>query len=174
VVGDDESPRRKPVAKAAEQIVPIRKLAKPRVLYLTELIIDVDRTLVELAANEPAKAVQLYKSAVAQAKKRGDSQAEREALSNLAAVYYLTGQLTRAKENYEQALVLIKKLNAVQEEAVALRNLAAAFTAAGEYADAEEYNRDALKIFEQTGNLKAKRMVLSNLGVLEKIEAGRS
>ncbi|MBM4328820.1 MAG: CHAT domain-containing protein [Deltaproteobacteria bacterium] len=168
--GDDEKPQRvrQPTPKAVEPPMPARKLVKPRVLFLTELAIDIDRNVIDLATNEPVKAVQLYKSAAAQAKSKRDLQAEKEALTNLAHVYFLTGQLARAREAYERTLEIFRKLGDSKEEAIAIRNLAVAATAAGDYDLAEEQNRNALRMFEQAGMTGAAVMVRNNLGVLEK------
>ena len=129
---------------------------------------DIDRTLLELASNDPVKAVELYKSALAQAKKKGDVQGEKAALINLGHIYYLTGQCSKAVENYEKTLAISRKLKDAKEEAVALRNLAAAFTAWGDYQKAEESNLESLKILTDTGNVVGAHMTLNNQGVLEK------
>ncbi len=166
-----ESPASEETTSRPRKVVdttPARKLAKPRVLYLTELAMDIDKTLMELAWNEPVKAVQLYRSALTQAKKKGDTQAEREALINLANVYYLTGQFANAMENYETALAISQKLKDPLAEAMALRSLAAVFTAWGEDDDAQEQNAEALKKFAEAGNARGVQIVLNNQGVLEK------
>ena len=134
---DGGTTKTRAVAKEPAYVAPARKLTKPRVPYLTELAIDIDKTLMDLAWNEPVKAIQLYKSALAQAKKKGDVQGEREALTNLAHVYYLTGRFARAAETYEEAFAISRKLKDMTEEAAARRNLAAVFIAWGQYDQAE-------------------------------------
>jgi CHAT domain-containing protein/lipopolysaccharide biosynthesis regulator YciM len=163
----DDKPQKERTQKQVDT-TPLRKMSKPRAPYLTELAMDIDKTLLELASNDPVKAVELYKSTLAQAKKKEDLQGEKAALINLGHIYYLTGQCSRAVENYDQTLAVTRKLKDRREEAVALRNLAAAFTAWGDYRKAEDNNLEALKIFTETGNVAGARMTLNNQGVLEK------
>ncbi len=58
VSDNQEEPKapRRPV-----EVIPPRKLATPRVPYLNELAMDIDKTLMELARKDPNSAVKLYK-----------------------------------------------------------------------------------------------------------------
>ncbi|MEW6532995.1 MAG: CHAT domain-containing tetratricopeptide repeat protein [Thermodesulfobacteriota bacterium] len=166
---DSDTPKKvKSASTQAPPPVATRKLTQPRIPYLLELAIDIDRTVLEMARNEPARAVQFYRNAVAQAKKRGDLQAERYAAQNLGHVLYLTGRFERARQSYEQALSISRHLTDTLEQGIALRNIAAALTAAGEYDQGEAHNGEALTIFMRASNSRGARMVLNNQGVLQK------
>lgn len=161
------TPRAQKPAPVVETIV-LRKLVKPRVGFLVELALDIDRTLMELAINEPVKAVQLYNNSLAQAKKKGDFQGQKEAYTNLGHVYLLTGRFPKATESYEKALDLAGKLKDAKEQGITLRNLATAFVAWGDYQRAEGLSLEALDKFTEAGNQRGAQMVLINMGVMEK------
>ena len=152
-------------------VTPLRKLVKPRIPFLTELAIDIDKSLKELAAKDPAGAVKLYKNALAQAQRKGDAQAEREARQNLAFVYYLTGQFKLAAENYEQILAILRNLQDPGQQATALRNFAAVLIAWGNYEEAQTISEEALEKFSSAGIVPGTQMTLNNIAVLEKNEA---
>jgi CHAT domain-containing protein len=147
---------------------PARKLAAPRITYLLELAMDIDKTLAALALSEPVQTVQRYKNLASQARKRGDLQSEKEAVTSIGHVYYLTGWFSRALDNYAQLLEIARRLNDSREEAVALRNLSATYIAAGDYRNAEQAGVKAAVMFLETGNAQGAQMTLNNLGVLEK------
>jgi hypothetical protein len=83
---------RKTQIQAPPQQFPSRKLAKPRVPYLTELALDIDWALVNLVLQQPAAVAAIYKNSLSAAKKAGDASKEREAATNLGHVSYLTGR----------------------------------------------------------------------------------
>ena len=153
------------------QQIPARKLAKPRVPYLTELALDIDRALVNLVLQQPAAATAIYKNALSAAKKSGDGSKEKEAAINLGHVSYLTGRFPESVASYSKALLVSRGIGDKTGEATALRNLAASFTAAGNFHEAEQYNMEALKLIQASGSARDVRMILNNLGVLEKNRA---
>jgi CHAT domain-containing protein/Tfp pilus assembly protein PilF len=159
-----------PIVEYAPQVstAPLRKLAKPRVPYLTELAMDIDRTLVEHASKDPIAALRFYGKVLAKAKESKDVHAEYQSLLNLGHVYYVTGQLRKSVENYGKALDKTSGSGTPEQEAVARRNLAAAFAAFSGYEDAEKLNLEALKIFADNNDHRAALMTLNNMGVLEK------
>lgn len=164
---DEGSSRTTRTTKTAV-LAPTRKLIKPRVPYLLELAMDIDKTLMELALTEPANALKLYKNAAAKARAKRDAQGEREALQNVGHVYFITGQFQKAVENYTKALEILRTLRNTEQEAIAVRNIAAVFIASADYQDAEKYGDDALQVFVGAGNNRAAYMTLNNMGVLEK------
>ncbi len=165
----EESPSKaKTVAKSGVDVALVRKLVKPRVPYLIELAMDIDRTLMELALTEPVNAVKLYKNAAARARSKGDAQEEREALQNLGHVYFVTGQFQKAVENYAKVLEILQRLPNPEHEAIATRNISAALTASADYQDADQYSQEALEMLAKIGNKRAAHLALNNAGVLEK------
>jgi CHAT domain-containing protein/Tfp pilus assembly protein PilF len=102
---------------------------------------------------------------LAEARKAQDPKAEREALTNLGHVFYLTGRFSKATENYEDSLAVSRRLGNVRGEAVAHRNLGAAGTAGGDYTKAEQHNQQALAGFTKTGDFQGAQMTLNNQGI---------
>ena len=169
-IDEEESTERRPRhenAKAA-QPQPTRKLAKPRVPYLTELAMDIDGTLVQLVRNQPRQTVEMYRKLLADAEKTQDAVREKEAAINLGHVYYLSGRLTESITSYSRALLISRRMPDPAGEALAHRNIAAAMTAAGDFNQAERHHGDALKFYQTVGKLREQQMTLNNLGVLEK------
>jgi CHAT domain-containing protein/tetratricopeptide (TPR) repeat protein len=171
---DEPEPSREPRVRrsqAPQQKQAVRKLAKPRVPYLSELAVEIEKSLVDLVRQRPAAAIELYKGILAASERAGDVPRQKEAWTHLGHVYYLMGLLPEAAQNYSKTLGIASKTGDRTGEAVALRNMAAAFTAAGDFRDAEEHNRKALKFFQVAGNQKDWQMALNNMGVLEKNRA---
>ncbi len=158
--------RRRPRIRETDRKTPSRRLAKPRVPYLSELAMDMDSTLKSLAWNQPATATGMYMNLLAASVKAGDASAERSASTNLGHVYYLLGRFPDAVKNYTRALSISRRLGDSQGEAISERNLAATFTAAGDFREGEKHNRDALKFFQVGGHARDWQMTLNNLGVL--------
>jgi len=163
----EEAPKKKKIADTS----PLRKLVPPRAPYIAELAIDIDKSLRDLAWRDPAGAVKLHKSALAQAQLKRDAQAEREARQYLGHIYFLTGQFRLAAENYQQVLEILRRLQDAGQEAVALRNLAAVFIAWGNYEEAERISQEALERFTNAGLVAEAQMTLNNTAVLEKNRA---
>ncbi len=165
VSDNEEKPK---AARRPVEVIPPRKLASPRVPYLNELAMDIDKTLMELARKDPASAVKLYKNTLAQAQKARDVQGEMSANENLGHIYYLTGQFQRGADYYDKALKIARGLKNPEQEAVALRNLAAINIAWANYEEAEALNKEALKIFSERASVRGTPMTLNNIGVMEK------
>ena len=168
--GADRKPRRRNTERSPQQPL-FRKLAKPRVPYLSELAVDIDRTLAQLVLQQPVGTTDIYKNFLAAAEKAKDALREKEASTNLGHVFYLTGRFPESVANYSRALLISRRIGDKTGEAVALRNLAASFTAAGNFQEAEERNWEALKLFQASGNDRDWQMTLNNLGVMEKNRA---
>jgi CHAT domain-containing protein len=145
-----------------------RKLAKPRIPYLEELAMDIDKPLIEFAQTSPRMAANYYEEALSKAKGRHDKYCEASALVKLGHVYYLTGQLAMAAGSYEEAVDILGQLGGPSDQAVAMRNLSASFIAWAEYQKGRRAGRQALQIFLATGDTRGALMTLNNLGVLEK------
>jgi CHAT domain-containing protein/tetratricopeptide (TPR) repeat protein len=145
-----------------------RKLAKPRVPYLSELIMDIDGNLVDLVQQGSSSAVTKMEKLYRAAKASNVPLKEREASTQLAHVYYLTGQVEKSGEYYSKSLLISRRIKDAAGEAEDQRNLAAACTAAGDFASAERHNLEALQQFRAAGAKTAERMTANNLGVLEK------
>jgi len=148
-----------------------KKLAKPRVPYLIELAMDIDKALATLVLRQPAAAPAIYKNFFSLAEKGGDASRIKEAAVNLGHVYYLTGRFPQALATYSKALVISRGIGDKTGEATALRNIAASFTAAGEFQEAEKRNLEALNLLQGSGSARDLQMILNNLGVLEKNRA---
>jgi len=149
----------------------VKKLARQRVPYLSELALDIDPTIRELARRRPVAATATYKNALAAAERTKDPAKEGNASTNLGHVFYLTGRFPQAVTNYSKALQINTKMGDSTEHAVSLRNLGAVLTAAGNFQEAEQYNREALRLFQSIGSEKGRLTTLNNLGVLEKNRA---
>ena len=162
---------RKTQIRTPSQQFPARKLAKPRVPYLTELAVDIDRVLADRVLQQPAVVEAIYKNSLSLAKKGGNATKEKEAAINLGHVYYLTGRFPEAVASYSQALLISRGIGDKTDEATAVRNLAASFTAAGNFREAEQHNKEALGLLQAFGSARDLQMVLNNLGVLEKNRA---
>ncbi|MGO9117448.1 MAG: CHAT domain-containing protein [Desulfomonilaceae bacterium] len=172
--GDDSKviqPHRSRNTQTPPQQLPARKLAKPRVPYLTELAVDIDRSLADRVLQQPAAVEAIYKNSLSLAKKGGNVLKEEEAAINLGHVSYLTGRFPEAVASYSEALLISRGIGDKSGEATALRNLAASFTAAGNFNEAEQYNSEALTLLQASGSARDLQMVLNNLGVLEKNQA---
>jgi CHAT domain-containing protein len=170
---DDERTSQRPrreTARAA-QPKPTRKLAKPRVPYLTEIAMDIDTTLVQLVRDEPRQAIEIYRKLLATAEKSKDAAREKESAINLGHVYYLSGRLTESVASYSRALLISKRMTDPTGEALAHRNIAGALTAAGDFYQAQSHNENALKFFQKANKLRDQQMTLNNFGVLEKNRA---
>ncbi|MFZ5865618.1 MAG: CHAT domain-containing protein [Thermodesulfobacteriota bacterium] len=171
---DDTEPSRESRAQrsqAPQQKQVMGKLAKPRVPFLNELAVEIERSLIDMVRQQPASAIELYKGILAASERTGDVPRQKEAWTHLGHVYYLMGLFPEAAQNYSKALSIAAKTGDKTGEAVALRNMAAALTAAGDFREAEEHNRKALKFFQVAGNQKDWQMALNNMGVLEKNRA---
>ncbi len=153
------------------QQIPARKLAKPRVPYLTELALDIDRALANRALQQPTAAAAIHKNSLSLAEKGGNPAKIKEAATNLGHVYYLTGRFPEAVASYSKAVLINRRIGDKTGEATALRNLAASFTAAGEFLEAEQRNLEALRLLQTSGSARDLQIALNNLGVLEKNRA---
>ncbi len=167
-VSTDSDENRPKAQRKSVEMIPSRKLVSPRVLYLNELAMDIDKTLIELARKDPVSAVKLYKNALAQAQKQRDVQGEMTALENLGHIYFLTGQFQKGAEFYDKVLKIARGLKNPEQEAVALRNLAAIHIAWADYDDAEALNQEALKLFDDRSSSRGAQMTLNNIAVMEK------
>jgi len=163
-----ERPRVVVAAKEPKVLDQERKVVPPRIRYLTELAMDIDPILAQLAKRAPAEALQLYQKMLESARQKNDAQAETQALESLGAVYYLTGQLPKSVEYYENALLRLKDHPNKTVCARAIRNLAAALIATGDYRKAETRNQEALQLLKAAGDATGARATLNNMGVLEK------
>ena len=167
-VSTDSDENRPKAQRKSVEMIPSRKLVSPRVLYLNELAMDIDKTLIELARKDPASAVKLYKNALAQAQKRRDLLEEMTANESLGHIYFLTGQFQKGAESYEKVLKIARGVKNSELEAVALRNLAAIHIAWADYDDAEAMNQEALKLFDDRSSSRGAQMTLNNIAVMEK------
>ena len=113
-----------------------KRLARPRVPYLSELALDIDTTLMELAQRRPAAATTIYKNFLSAAEQTKDPAKERNAANNLGHVFYLTGRFPQSIANYSRALQVNTRIGDSTEKAVSLRNLGAVLTAAGNFHEA--------------------------------------
>ncbi len=148
-----------------------RKLAKPRVPYLRELAVDIDKAVAAHVLRQPAAAPAIYKNFLSLAEKGGDASKIRSAATNLGHVYYLTGRFPESVASYSKALVTSRRTGDKTGEGTALRNLAASFTAAGDFQQAEKHNLEALNLLQASGSARDLKMILNNSGVLEKNRA---
>lgn len=162
---EEEKPRaqRRPV-----EVIPPRKLTPPRVTYLIELAMDIDKTLFEFARKDPSSAIKFYRNALAQAQKAKDVQEELRACESLGHIYYLTGQFQKGADFYEKAVTLARGLKNPEVLGVALRNLAAINIAWSNYDEAEELNQEAIKIFQENRSRRSAQMTLNNIAVRDK------
>lgn len=114
--------------------------------------------------NDPQKAAEYYKQALALKQQIKDSIGIARNLNNVGLVYYNTQQFDSALVFFEKTLQLSRQIKSAFGEGLSLANIGAVYLEKGNFAKAKNYFNQALILKRQLRDDRGSSNVLNNLG----------
>ncbi|MBI4751091.1 MAG: tetratricopeptide repeat protein [Acidobacteria bacterium] len=107
-----------------------------------------------------------YERSLAMARTINDSKLIGQATTNLALIFHVQGNPTKALEMYEQALVLRRTSQDVKGEGETLTNIAGVYLNQNQFATTLKYYDQALHCFQKAGFREGKAAIWHRMGVV--------
>ncbi|MGE5245172.1 MAG: CHAT domain-containing protein [Betaproteobacteria bacterium] len=132
--------------------------------------LDLDQARRLLARSDYKSALPILERALQDARRRGDEQAQAEALRGLGIARWGQGNYTGALTIDREALALARRRGVVADECVALNGLGLSSYNLGRYADALDFYRQALAVDARAPSPKFEGLVYANIGLVERYQ----